>query len=181
MIEDESGRIQLIGDRLKKANLVTGVIVGALGMETNDGGFEVADLCYAGMPPQESDPDVAPPSGGEDKMDVDGTSHITPYNKRALTHVIDGGEPHELVAFVSGLSLDDENCNDVNMAILAEFLVGEMDVKTSSRISRLVIAGNSLAPIVLLPPEDEEADGTKPVSRCGLLGPFRVNDLKHRL
>lgn len=72
MIEDESGRIQLIGDRLKKANLVTGVIVGALGMETNDGGFEVADLCYAGMPPQESDPDVIPPSKGEDRMEVDG-------------------------------------------------------------------------------------------------------------
>ena len=72
MIEDESGRIQLIGDRLKQANLVTGVVVGALGMETSDGGFEVADLCYAGMPPQEADPDVAPPSDGEDKMEVDG-------------------------------------------------------------------------------------------------------------
>lgn len=74
MIEDESGRIHLIGDRLKKANLVTGVIVGALGMETGDGGFEVADLCYAGMAPQEADPDVPPPSKGEDKMDVDGAS-----------------------------------------------------------------------------------------------------------
>jgi DNA polymerase delta subunit 2 len=173
MIEDESGRIPLIGDRLKKANLVTGVIVGALGMETIDGGFEVADLCYAGMPPQESDPDTVPPSKGEDKMDVDGASPIPPYSKRTLTCVVDGGEPHELVAFISGLSLDDENCNDVNMAILAEFLVGELDVKTSSRISRLVIAGNSLAPIVLLPPEDEETDNAKPVSRYKLFGPSR--------
>lgn len=77
MIEDESGRIQLIGDRLKRANLVTGVIVGALGMET-DGGFEVADLCYAGMPPQEADPDATPPSNGEDQMDIDGMSFIPP-------------------------------------------------------------------------------------------------------
>ena len=181
MIEDESGRIQLIGDRLKKANLVTGVIVGALGMETNDGGFEVADLCYAGMPPQESDPDVTPPSKGEDKMDVDGTSLILPSNKWALTHVIGGGEPHELVAFVSGLSLDDDNCNDVNMAMLAEFLVGELDVKTSSRISRLVIAGNSLAPMTILPPEDEEIDNTKSVSRYKSLGPCRLDVLKYRL
>ena len=50
------------------------------------------------------------------------------------------------------------------MSMLAEFLVGELDVKTSSRISRLVIAGNSLAPIVLLPPEGEELDSTKSVS-----------------
>lgn len=76
MIEDESGRIQLIGDQLKNANLVTGVVVGALGIETGDGGFEVADLCYAGMPPQEADPDVPPPAKGGDEMEVDGTSLI---------------------------------------------------------------------------------------------------------
>ena len=81
-----------------------------------------------------------------------------------MTRAIGGGAPHELVAFISGLSLDDENCNDVNLAMLAEFLVGELDVKTSSRISRLVIAGNSLAPVVFLPPEDEDTDNTKPVS-----------------
>lgn len=76
------------------------------------------------------------------------------------------------MAFISGLSLDDENCNDVNMAMLAEFLVGELDVKTSSRISRLIIAGNSLAPVVFLPPEDEETDNIKPVSHYKSLGPF---------
>lgn len=98
-----------------------------------------------------------------------------------MTHVIDGGEPHELVAFISGLSLDDENCNDVNMVMLAEFLVGEMDIKTSSRISRLVIAGNSLAPIVLLPPEEEEIDNNKSVSLPRLLGLFQPGSLNRRL
>lgn len=181
MIEDESGRIELIGGCLKKANLVTGVIVGALGMETNDGGFEVADLCYAGMPAQESDPDVTPPSKGEDQMEVDGTLSITSHSKRVLTHVIDGDKPHELVAFISGLLLDDENCNDVNLGMLAEFLVGELDVKTSSRISRLIIAGNSLAPVVLLPPEGEEADNTKSVSGFQLPGPFQSGKLNHCL
>jgi DNA polymerase delta subunit 2 len=86
MIEDESGRIRLIGDRLKKANLVTGVIIGALGMETGDGNFEVADLCYAGMPSQEADPDVPPPSKGEDKMDIDGVS-LTPHITNEYSHV----------------------------------------------------------------------------------------------
>jgi hypothetical protein len=82
------------------------------------------------------------------------------------------------VAFISGLSLDDENCNDVNMAMLAEFLVGELDVKTSSRVSRLIIAGNSLAPVLLLPPEDEETDNSKSVSHPGLLRPFQLDGLK---
>jgi aminopeptidase-like protein len=97
-----------------------------------------------------------------------------------LTHVIDGGEPHELVAFISGLSLDDENCNDVGMAMLAEFLVGELDARNSSRIARLVIAGNSLAPVVFLPQEDEEMDNTKQVS-YELLELFRLDDQNYRL
>ena len=83
-----------------------------------------------------------------------------------------------MVAFVSGLLLDDENCNDVNMAMLAEYLVGELDVKTSSRVSRLIIAGNSLAPVLFLPAEDEEMDNTKSVSHPGFFGLFRLDDLK---
>jgi DNA polymerase delta subunit 2 len=70
MLEDESGRIMLVGDRVKDAKLVTGVIVGALGMETPTGEFEVIDLCYPEMAPQpmETEPE-------EDKMDVDGKDH----------------------------------------------------------------------------------------------------------
>ena len=41
MLEDESGRIRLVGECLKSTRLVTGVIVGALGMETPNGDFEV--------------------------------------------------------------------------------------------------------------------------------------------
>jgi DNA polymerase delta subunit 2 len=70
MLEDESGRIRLVGDHVKKARLVTGVIIGALGAETTNGDFEVVDICYPGMAPQ-------PVSRQkifiqEDKMDVDG-------------------------------------------------------------------------------------------------------------
>src|ERR1700722_2704084 len=52
MLEDESGRIRLVGDRVRGANLVTGVILGALGVETPNGEFGVVDLCYSGMAPQ---------------------------------------------------------------------------------------------------------------------------------
>ena len=54
MLEDESGRVVLVGERLSAAGLVTGVIVGALGIETNGGEFEVVDVCFAGMAPQPS-------------------------------------------------------------------------------------------------------------------------------
>lgn len=69
MMEDESGRIQLVGERLKSEKLVTGLIIGALGMETPDGKFEVADFCYAGLPPQPSTTKEEP----EDRMEVDST------------------------------------------------------------------------------------------------------------
>lgn len=54
MLEDESGRIRLVGERLKAARLVTGVIMGALGLETVNGDFEIVDICFAGMAPQTS-------------------------------------------------------------------------------------------------------------------------------
>ena len=76
MLEDESGRVQLIGPSVRRvvdtlANieedgaatvgeiygakvgdlLVTGVIMAALGKETASGAFEVVDVCFSGMAP----------------------------------------------------------------------------------------------------------------------------------
>lgn len=62
MLEDESGRIKLIGKILTDAQLVTGVIVGVLGVDTSNGDFEVVDLCFAGMPRASED----------DGMDIEG-------------------------------------------------------------------------------------------------------------
>lgn len=63
MLEDESGRIKLIGEMLNDVQLVTGVIVGILGVDTINGEFEVVDLCFAGMAPQ---------PGEDDEMDIEG-------------------------------------------------------------------------------------------------------------
>ena len=63
MLEDESGRIRLIGKILEDTQLVTGVIVGVLGAETSNGDFEAIDLCFPGMAPQASE---------DDRMDTDG-------------------------------------------------------------------------------------------------------------
>jgi len=66
MLEDESGRIKLVGDRVAEEHLVTGVIVAALGLESPTGDFEVIDLCTAGLPPFAEEEVV-----GSDAMDVD--------------------------------------------------------------------------------------------------------------
>ena len=68
MLEDASGRIRLVGEPLKTARLVTGVIIGALGMENPNGDFEVVDICDAGLAPQPS----VDQASDEDGMDVDG-------------------------------------------------------------------------------------------------------------
>ncbi|KAJ1878525.1 DNA polymerase delta small subunit Cdc1 [Coemansia sp. RSA 486] len=58
-LEDESGRIRLVGKNVEKAILASGIIMAALGVETVQGDFEVADLCFARMAPQSPLPEMA--------------------------------------------------------------------------------------------------------------------------
>ncbi|KAI9504733.1 DNA polymerase alpha/epsilon subunit B-domain-containing protein [Coemansia spiralis] len=51
-LEDESGRIGLTGSELSKATIASGVVAAVLGAETPDGRFDVAEMCFAGMPDQ---------------------------------------------------------------------------------------------------------------------------------
>jgi len=67
MLEDESGRIRLVGEKIKEAGLVTGIIIAVLGMETPGGDFEVVDYCFPGIAPQ--DQEMAESVDGD--MDVD--------------------------------------------------------------------------------------------------------------
>lgn len=69
-LEDESGRIQLVGEKIEKERLVTGVILGALGYENSNGDFQVVDVCYAGMAAQPA------PAEHTNEMDVDDTCNI---------------------------------------------------------------------------------------------------------
>ena len=51
-LEDESGRILLTGDLLNKKILVTGLVIGVLGMEIESGIFHVVDIMYPEAAPQ---------------------------------------------------------------------------------------------------------------------------------
>jgi DNA polymerase delta subunit 2 len=81
MLEDESGRIKLFGRVLGDMQLVTGIILGVLGVETTGGDFEVVDLCFPGMAPQPSE---------DDKMDIDGRQ-ARPH--LSSCHFVDGHQP----------------------------------------------------------------------------------------
>ncbi|KAI0646842.1 DNA polymerase alpha/epsilon subunit B-domain-containing protein [Trametes meyenii] len=132
MLEDESGRICLVGDPIRSACLVTGVILGALGIETHNGDFEVVDLCYPGMAPQPTAGLQWSAQPAEGTMDVDG----------------DVSSSDEWVALVSGLDVGAANPADGQLQILAEYLAAEAggsdEQSQAAHITRLVIAGNSL-------------------------------------
>lgn len=53
-LEDESGRILLTGDHLSDKILVTGLVIGVLGMEIESGIFHVVDIVYPEAAPQRS-------------------------------------------------------------------------------------------------------------------------------
>lgn len=127
MLEDESGRVKLVGERLHSTRLVTGVIIAALGMETASGDFEVADICYPELAPFKE----ANLSGDDvDIMDVDGSSSAK----------------DECLAIVSGLSMGDPSSGEAQVQMLVEYLAGETggpdDQKLASQVTRLIIAGN---------------------------------------
>ncbi|KAJ3990034.1 DNA polymerase alpha/epsilon subunit B-domain-containing protein [Lentinula detonsa] len=158
MMEDESGRIQLVGERLKSERLVTGLIIGALGMETPDGKFEVADICYAGLAPQ---PSTTTKEELEDRMEIDNSSS-------------EDLPTDEWIGVVSGLNIGAPSPTDGQIQLLVEYLAGEGggtdDQLSASQISRLIIAGNSMAPMLVAGKGDVDAEGDKKSRKFGYDG-----------
>jgi DNA polymerase delta subunit 2 len=124
MLEDESGRLQIVGKFLDDFPLCTGCIVAVLGTENQDGAFEIIDIKPAGLPPQPSRWSLA------EKPDQDMTSD--PKSGK--------------VAIISGLEIDGSSADTLLLDLLVEYLVGDLDDDPDTpRISRLIIAGNSIA------------------------------------
>lgn len=145
MLEDESGRVRLTGSPLSNEMLVTGCIVAVMGTENANGDFEVVDIRVPDLPPQSSrwHTSETPESNG------------TP-SKKAKTEDEDVDMdkplpgPGKKIAIVSGLGFSGTNAeNSLEIDLLIEYLLGEsLDPATQesvSQISRLIIAGNSIA------------------------------------
>ncbi|KAL0943649.1 DNA polymerase alpha/epsilon subunit B [Colletotrichum truncatum] len=133
MLEDDSGRVRLVGDVLKSIHLVTGCIIGVMGTENANGEFEVIDVKFPDLAPQPSRWSLtSPPS---DDHDMSGTPSQRPSSK---------------IAIVSGLSFSGTDASySLELSLLLEFLLGEALSSSTqtdlTAISRLIIAGDSIS------------------------------------
>ena len=135
MLEDESGRLRLAGSMLKDKLLVTGVIVAVLGTENANGDFEVLDMHIADLAPQPKR------WHRDDEEEEDGMEIDRP------------AQPGKKIAIVSGLDISGTEADTLCLSLLSEFLLGEAldqdDQGSSTGISRLIVAGNSIASEVI--------------------------------
>ncbi|CAG8469047.1 3723_t:CDS:10 [Acaulospora morrowiae] len=121
-LEDESGRIILTGEKLKQEIIVTGVIMAVLGKENAEGEFEVYDVCFAGLPNQ----------------------------AKSIQKSIDDDK---YIALICGLKVG-ENASALPLQMMIEYLTGEIgslsEQNFSSKIARIIIAGNSLPEVKIM-------------------------------
>ncbi|KAF9874860.1 DNA polymerase alpha/epsilon subunit B [Colletotrichum karsti] len=155
MLEDDSGRIRLVGDVLKSIHLVTGCIVGVMGTENANGELEVIDVKFPDLAPQPSRWSLtSPPS---EDHDMTGTTTTTPTPSQ---------KPSSKIAIVSGLSFSGSDASyALELSLLLEFLLGEaLTPETQSEltnISRLVIAGDSISTTSPNPADAGATNGNK--------------------
>lgn len=118
ILEDESGRVKLMGEKVSSESYVTGVVVAVCGQEGRDGDFLVHDILEPDLPPQ-----LPVPSGlnpGEEKY----------------------------VAILSGLRIGASVSNPLQFQLLVDYLTGHLGDQKEQRIvakvSHVVIAGDSI-------------------------------------
>ena len=128
MLEDESGRLLLVGDFIASTPFVTGTVVGLLGMEADPGTFQVLDICY-------------PKDLTQPPMPFQLTKDNTYIEGNVLNNA------NEKIAIVSGLDISSNSqSNLLKVRLLQEYLNGSLqgNIETVSKISRLIICGNTI-------------------------------------
>ncbi|KAL1894686.1 DNA polymerase delta small subunit Cdc1 [Sporothrix stenoceras] len=172
MLEDDSGRIRLVGRPLRSVLLVTGCIIAVMGTENEDGELEVIDIMFPDLPPQPERWQLSKP------VATNGAAGEGPPAKKAKIEgggkngasgdvVMDGTAERKSsgggkkIAIVSGLNFSGPHgASAVETSLLLEYLLGEAlapgSQEEASHISRLIIAGNSITT-----PEDPEEKAAK--------------------
>ena len=144
MLEDDSGRLRLTGAFLQTVMLVTGCIVAAMGTENANGEFEVLDLKVADLPHQ------------PDRWERDDSALENGIKSKQVR------SSEGKIAFVSGLGIGEDETDNLRLDLLTEYLTGDScgdsDKLATSKISRLVIAGNSLGETAMLPADEETSN-----------------------
>ena len=152
MLEDESGRVRLVGQVIedRKFPLVTGgpspllltlapcfltvaaclrrpagVIAAVLGAENQSGDFEVVDMCFAGMAPQPSSSRASSAKGKAGARIANDEEHEEVGGAANGAGADTSADPY--VAILSGLELGtNEQASDYRTGLLAEWLLGEV-------------------------------------------------------
>ena len=159
MLEDESGRLRLIGTPLQISMLVTGCIIAVMGTENANGDFEIIDMKF---------PDLArqPQRWERDEADATLDNGASKAKFAETKERKEGGK----VAIVSGLGINGDEADTLTLDLLMEFLLGEASGPTTQeevgKISRLIIAGNSITQGNPLLSRDE-IDGKKHGKKYG--------------
>src|SRR3569833_2890619 len=149
MLEDDSGRIRLVGDLLKSVLLVTGCIIAVMGTENINGELEVIDIKFPDLAPQPERWQLTKPAassnGGtkvkKEEEDVDMANSQTGGGS---------GKGRKKIAIVSGLNFSGSDTGyAMELNLLVEYLLGE-DLDPAAQedlyhISLQILAGNSIA------------------------------------
>lgn len=149
MLEDDSGRLRLTGDFLKSHMLVTGCIVAVMGTENASGDFEVIDMQFADLAPQ---PDRWALSKTSKSNGTAKGKKPSEDEDLEMTDAAASTKGSSKIAVVSGLNFSgDDPSYALQLNLLLEYLLGEaLDPNAQaelSQISRLIIAGNSIATV----------------------------------
>ncbi|KAI9251191.1 phosphatidylserine decarboxylase-domain-containing protein [Sporodiniella umbellata] len=116
-LEDESGRVEILGKCLSKQFLVTGMIVGILGKETASGAFEVVDICLPGVAKQQ------PLSNMEEFL----TGELDPELSRNITRVILAGNSTSKPKSNEKVSILDAYLDEICSTIDVDIMPGATD------------------------------------------------------
>ncbi|KAF8689033.1 Domain present in phytochromes and cGMP-specific phosphodiesterases, partial [Rhizoctonia solani] len=147
MLEDESGRVGLIGNLLAKERLVTGVNIAVLGSEADSGEFQVDEVVYPGLAPPAHIPNPMPNE----------SSYCAFLSGLLYGETANTGSTLVQPETNSSLRAD----SMMTMSLFLDWLSGEggteKDRDLARQISRVVVAGDSLAAPLL----DEERDSSK--------------------
>lgn len=159
MLEDESGRIRLVGDLIQTIPLVTGCIIAVMGTENSSGEFEVIDVKFPDLPSQPERWALSKPPSTND----DGASKKNGVKNQDSDDEMTDRKPSKKIAIVSGLcfsATDASHALEVNL--LQEYLLGEAlcpnDQDEAATISRLIIAGNSISTSVAEPRQEDATE-----------------------
>ncbi|CAG8565583.1 12063_t:CDS:10, partial [Racocetra persica] len=107
--------------------IVTGLIMAVLGKENSEGSFEVCDICVAGLPYQPPKPIIT-----DDKY----------------------------IALISGMNIGPNSSSALQLQLMTEYLTGELGNSFvqdyTSKIARMIVAGNSLQEAKVVEDEKKE-------------------------